>query len=79
MCRCLLISATLVKQLLQTKPVLNCLIFHFNRPPRYMGEGFVVLQTADCKVTYFQDEPGSLMTLFLVMRYSGWWVVQLGF
>ena len=23
-----------------------------------MGEGFVVLQTADCKVTYYQDEPG---------------------
>ncbi|XP_022799728.1 uncharacterized protein KIAA1109-like isoform X2 [Stylophora pistillata] len=29
-----------------------------DEPPRYMGEGFVVLQTADCKITYYQDEPG---------------------
>ena len=25
-----------------------------------MGEGFNVLQTADCKITYYQDEPGLL-------------------
>ncbi|XP_068720760.1 bridge-like lipid transfer protein family member 1 [Montipora capricornis] len=29
-----------------------------DEPPRYMGEGFVVVQTADCKITYYQDEPG---------------------
>ena len=26
-----------------------------------MGEGFVVTQASDCKVTYYQDEPGSFL------------------
>ena len=26
-----------------------------------MGEGFVVLETADCKITYYQDEPGQMI------------------
>ena len=39
-----------------------------NRPPRYMGEGFVVLQTADCRIIYYQDEPGGLITLDFFRR-----------
>mgnify|MGYP007058639338 CR=1 FL=1 len=35
-----------------------------DRPPRYMGEGFVVIQTADCKITYYQDEPGEFYLCF---------------
>ena len=37
--------------------------FH-DRPPRYMGEGFVVIQTADCKIMYYQDEPGEFSLCF---------------
>jgi len=36
-----------------------------------MGEGFVVLQTADCKIAYYQDEPGWLMLLFLLEVHNG--------
>ena len=46
-----------------------CLYFH-NRPPRYMGEGFVVVQTADCKITYYQDEPGEFQVKEAEHRFS---------
>lgn len=28
------------------------------RPPRLMGEGFVVLQSNDVDIYYYMDEPG---------------------
>lgn len=34
-----------------------------------MGEGFVVLQTADCKITYYQDEPGILTFEFFISPF----------
>lgn len=33
--------------------------FHF-RPPRLMGEGFVVMQSNDVDIYYYMDEPGTL-------------------
>ena len=48
--------------------VIMWLFFHY-RPPRYMGEGFVVLQTADCKITYYQDEPGFLTFEFFISPF----------
>ena len=36
-------------------------------PPRYMGEGFVVLQSQVCQVTYLQDEPG-IAHFFLILQ-----------
>lgn len=41
-----------------TQYCLTNIVLFCDRPPRYMGEGFNVLQTADCKITYYQDEPG---------------------
>lgn len=32
----------------------------FPRPPRLMGEGFVVMQSNDVDIYYYQDEPGEL-------------------
>lgn len=34
-----------------------------------MGEGFVVLETADCKITYYQDEPGQIIHYILVCYF----------
>lgn len=37
--------------------------FHFFshfRPPRLMGEGFVVMQSNDVDIYYYMDEPGTL-------------------
>lgn len=31
-----------------------------SRPPRLMGEGFVVMQSNDVDIYYYQDEPGKL-------------------
>jgi len=28
------------------------------RPPRCMGDGFVLLQSSDIDIYYYQDEPG---------------------
>lgn len=41
---------------------LNCHFVNFSsRPPRLMGEGFVVMQSNDVDIYYYQDEPGKLM------------------
>lgn len=37
-----------------------------------MGEGFVVLQTADCKITYYQDEPGFLIFYLSILHNWGY-------
>ncbi|XP_048589365.1 transmembrane protein KIAA1109 homolog isoform X3 [Nematostella vectensis] len=29
-----------------------------DEPPRFMGDGFVVVQSGDCRITYYMDEPG---------------------
>ena len=34
-----------------------------------MGEGFVVLETADCKITYYQDEPGQMIHSILACYF----------
>ena len=31
------------------------------RPPRCMGDGFVLLQSSDIDIYYYQDEPGVYM------------------
>ena len=54
--------------------VIMWLFFHY-RPPRYMGEGFVVLQTADCKITYYQDEPGLWTFEFFISPFYTIWVI----
>ena len=35
----------------------------FCRPPRYMGEGFVVMQSGAVDIYYYQDSPGILTFL----------------
>lgn len=35
-----------------------CAFFHY-RPPRLMGEGFVVMQSNDVDIYYYMDEPGT--------------------
>lgn len=53
---------------LDTNSLVISFVFVANRPPRYMGEGFVVLQTADCRITYYQDEPGKLINFAFLDR-----------
>lgn len=36
-----------------------------SRPPRLMGEGFVVMQSNDVDIYYYQDEPGTLLESWL--------------
>ena len=35
----------------------QCVLSNF-RPPRFMGDGFVVLQSNDVDIYYYHDEPG---------------------
>ena len=43
--------------------VTYCLYSFVNRPPRFMGEGFVVLQSGEVEYVYLQDVPGKLICL----------------
>lgn len=39
------------------------ILFYLLRPPRLMGEGFVVMQSNDVDIYYYMDEPGNLQQL----------------
>ena len=41
--------------------------FSYFRPPRFMGDGFVVLQSNDVDIYYYHDEPG-MIALFRVHK-----------
>ena len=48
-------------------------------PPRFMGHGFVVLQSGEMKIRYHQDEPGNTLLNFLLYTYF-WlksWIVRI--
>lgn len=42
------------------KNMMFILLFSILRPPRLMGEGFVVMQSNDVDIYYYMDEPGNL-------------------
>jgi len=40
------------------------------RPPRCMGDGFVVLQSSDIDIYYYQDEPGVCVCVCVCVHIS---------
>lgn len=41
-----------------------------DEPPRFMGEGFVLMSSNDFELYFYMDEPGKYMYIYLLVKHK---------